>query len=117
MRAFMDEDFMLHTETARKLYHSFAEGMPVLDYHCHISPGEIACDRKFENITQVWLGGDHYKWRLMRANGWRSGISLAMPRIGKNFRNGPKRWRWRWGIRCITGAIWNCSGFSDITEC
>ncbi len=69
MRAFMDADFMLHTEAARKLYHTFAEGMPVLDYHCHISPEEIACDRRFENITQIWLGGDHYKWRLMRANG------------------------------------------------
>lgn len=69
MRAFMDENFMLHSETAQRLYHTFAEGMPILDYHCHISPEEIARDRRFENLTQVWLGGDHYKWRLMRANG------------------------------------------------
>lgn len=69
MRTFMDEDFMLHSETARKLYHSWAEGLPVLDYHCHISPEDIARDRRFENITRIWLGGDHYKWRLMRAAG------------------------------------------------
>lgn len=69
MRTFMDEDFMLHSETARKLYHSWAEGLPILDYHCHISPEDIARDRRFENITRIWLGGDHYKWRLMRAAG------------------------------------------------
>lgn len=65
----MDEDFVLQTETARKLYHSYAENMPVLDYHCHINPEEIAKDRHFDNITQVWLGGDHYKWRFMRSCG------------------------------------------------
>lgn len=69
MRAFMDENFMLHSGTAQRLYHTYAEGMPILDYHCHISPKEIALDRRFENLAQVWLGGDHYKWRLMRANG------------------------------------------------
>ncbi len=69
MKKFMDEDFVLQTETARKLYHSFAENMPVLDYHCHINPEEIAKDRHFDNITQVWLGGDHYKWRFMRSCG------------------------------------------------
>lgn len=69
MKAFMDEDFLLTTETAKRLYHGYAEKMPVLDYHCHINPREIAEDRKFENITQVWLGGDHYKWRQMRSNG------------------------------------------------
>lgn len=69
MKQFMDKDFLLSTESARMLYHDFAENMPVLDYHCHINPQEIAEDRKFENITQVWLGGDHYKWRQMRSNG------------------------------------------------
>ncbi len=69
MKAFLDEDFLLSTETAKKLYHEYAAVMPILDYHCHINPEEIANDRKFDNITQVWLGGDHYKWRLMRANG------------------------------------------------
>lgn len=69
MKQFMDEEFLLSTETAKKLYHEYAKGMPILDYHCHINPQEIYEDRKFENITQVWLGGDHYKWRQMRSNG------------------------------------------------
>lgn len=69
MEKFMGPDFLLSTETARKLYHETAERIPIIDYHCHISPQEIAEDRKFDNITQVWLGGDHYKWRLMRAAG------------------------------------------------
>lgn len=69
MKAFMDQDFLLETETARKLYHEYAAEMPIIDYHCHINPQEIAEDKKFENITQVWLGGDHYKWRQMRSNG------------------------------------------------
>jgi glucuronate isomerase len=65
----MDENFLLSTECARKLYHEFAERMPILDYHCHINPQEIAKNRQFQNITEVWLGGDHYKWRQMRSNG------------------------------------------------
>ena len=69
MKAFMDEEFLLSTPTAQKLYHEYAEKMPVLDYHCHLNPQEIYEDRKYENITQVWLGGDHYKWRQMRSNG------------------------------------------------
>ena len=69
MKAFMDRDFLLTTETAKHLYHDFAAGMPVIDYHCHLDPKEIWEDRRFENITQIWLGGDHYKWRLMRSAG------------------------------------------------
>lgn len=69
MKAFMDNDFLLNTDTAKELYHNFAEQTPILDYHCHINPQEIAENRQFENITQVWLGGDHYKWRQMRSNG------------------------------------------------
>lgn len=69
MKAFMDQDFLLSSEAAKKLYHDYAEKTPILDYHCHINPKEIAENRKFENITQVWLGGDHYKWRQMRSNG------------------------------------------------
>ena len=62
------EDFLLKTKTAKRLY-NVAKDMPIIDYHCHIDPREIAENRKFDNITQVWLGGDHYKWRLMRSNG------------------------------------------------
>lgn len=69
MKTFMDKDFLLSTDTAKELYHDIAGRMPIVDYHCHIDPKEIAENRKFENITQVWLGGDHYKWRQMRANG------------------------------------------------
>ncbi len=69
MRAFMDSDFLLTTETAKKLYHRYAEVTPILDYHCHLDPRDIAEDRHFDNIAQVWLGGDHYKWRQMRSNG------------------------------------------------
>lgn len=69
MKTFMDKDFLLSTDTAKALFHNYAEGTPILDYHCHINPKEIYDDRKFENITQVWLGGDHYKWRQMRSNG------------------------------------------------
>ncbi len=65
----MDQDFLLSTETAKTLYHEVAETLPIIDYHCHINPQEIWEDRKFETLTQVWLGGDHYKWRLMRTCG------------------------------------------------
>ncbi len=78
MKAFMDKDFILETETAQHLYHDYAAKMPLIDYHCHISPKEIYEDRRFNNLVEVWLGGknpdgsyfgDHYKWRLMRSNG------------------------------------------------
>ena len=68
-RKFLDEEFLLSTEAARELYHVYAEKQPILDYHCHVSPREIAEDWQFDNITQVWLAGDHYKWRQMRSNG------------------------------------------------
>ncbi len=67
--AFINDDFLLTTDTARELYHGYAEKMPIIDYHCHLPPAEIAEDKTWENIAQVWLGGDHYKWRQMRSNG------------------------------------------------
>jgi len=69
MKKFMDENFLLQTETAQKLYHEHAAKMPIFDYHCHINPKDIADDRKFNTITEIWLAGDHYKWRGMRTNG------------------------------------------------
>jgi glucuronate isomerase len=66
---FINENFMLQTETARQLYHQHAKSMPIIDYHCHLSPKEIAENIQFQDITQLWLGGDHYKWRALRANG------------------------------------------------
>ena len=69
MRAFMDQDFLLKSETAKRLYHEHGAKMPIIDYHCHVDPREIFEDRRFENIYQIWLEGDHYKWRVMRSNG------------------------------------------------
>ncbi len=69
MKPFMDQNFLLNTETARMLYHEAAKDCPIIDYHCHLSPREIWEDIRYDNITQVWLGGDHYKWRLMRSAG------------------------------------------------
>ena len=69
MKPFLDEDFLLKTDTAKRLYHEHAAKMPIIDYHCHINPADIAGDRRYTDISEVWLGGDHYKWRLIRANG------------------------------------------------
>ena len=69
MKKFMDDEFLLNTETACRLFNDYAKNAPIIDYHCHINPKEIAQNRHFENITQVWLGGDHYKWRFMRSCG------------------------------------------------
>lgn len=69
MSIFMDDNFLLNTDTAHKLYHDYAKSCPIIDYHCHISPKEIYENLHYESITQVWLGGDHYKWRLMRCAG------------------------------------------------
>ncbi|MBO4590172.1 MAG: glucuronate isomerase [Bacteroidaceae bacterium] len=69
MKEFMDENFLLTTETAQHLYHDHAKKMPIIDYHCHLVPQMVAEDHKFRSITELWLGGDHYKWRAMRTNG------------------------------------------------
>jgi glucuronate isomerase len=69
MKKFMDKDFLLDTPTARKLFNDYAEKLPIIDYHCHIDPQEIYEDKHYDNITQVWLYGDHYKWRAIRSNG------------------------------------------------
>ena len=69
MKEFLSEDFLLSNKTAQTLYHDYAKEMPIYDYHCHIPPQDIAENRQFRNLTHIWLGGDHYKWRAMRANG------------------------------------------------
>ena len=69
MREFMCDDFLLMTDTAKTLYHNYAKNMPIYDFHCHLNPKEIYENKKYKNITEVWLGGDHYKWRAMRSNG------------------------------------------------
>ena len=71
--SFLDKDFLLENEPARELFHNYAEKMPIIDFHCHLNPEEIYENKKFDNITKIWLNegnyGDHYEWRLMRANG------------------------------------------------
>jgi glucuronate isomerase len=67
--AYPDENFLLYSPTARRLFHEIAKDQPIIDYHCHLSPREIATNHRWENLSEIWLGGDHYKWRLMRANG------------------------------------------------
>ncbi len=69
MKKFINEDFLLQTKTARNLYHEHAEGLPIIDYHCHLDPKMVADDHMFRSITELWLGCDHYKWRALRANG------------------------------------------------
>ncbi len=69
MKKFLDDNFVLQTKTAQILFHEYAKDMPIIDYHCHLNPKEIADDKKFDNLAQIWLYGDHYKWRAMRTNG------------------------------------------------
>ena len=69
MKKFLDQDFLLHSSTAQQLYHEYAQPMPIIDYHCHLPPDQIAADKKFSTLTEIWLYGDHYKWRAMRTNG------------------------------------------------
>ena len=69
MKKFMDADFLLENDVAKKLYHDYAEKMPIYDYHCHIPPAQIAENHQFANIGELMLGGDHYKWRVMLSNG------------------------------------------------
>lgn len=69
MKPFMDENFLLNTKTAQELYHNHAAHLPIIDYHCHLNPQLVADDYRFKSITEIWLGGDHYKWRALRSNG------------------------------------------------
>ena len=85
------EDFLLQNDGAVRLYHEYARDMPIIDYHCHLPPGEIDEDHKFGDLTQIWLYGDHYKWRAMRAGGvaerYCTGDASDWEKLG---RNGPQ---------------------------
>ena len=100
---FFNEDFMLKNKTAKKLYHKFAEGLPIIDYHCHIPPEQIAEDHRFSGITELMLGGDHYKWRAMRSFGieekyfssfWDAQPSTAVFPMDAHLRTVCPLWRW-----------------------
>ena len=69
MKPFLDKDFLLNDEVSQALFHNYAEKLPIIDYHCHVSPKDIADNKQYSNITELWLGGDHYKWRAMRSFG------------------------------------------------
>ena len=103
MQKFMDDTFMLYNETGRRLYESCRE-IPIFDYHCHLSAKEIYENKKPSNLTELWLSGDHYKWRIMRAHG------IEEEMIMKNSMLTPERCRRRWATLCSTGPIWNYSG-------
>ena len=121
MKAFMDKDFMLQTPTAQHLYHTYAAGMPICDYHCHIPPREIYENRKFENITQVWLGGrnpdgtifgDHYKWRVMRSNGVPEEYITGTKPDRERFQKFAEALPMAIGNpSCTTGPTWSCNTY------
>ena len=77
-RAFLDQEFLLETSVASDLYHRFAEPLPIIDYHSHLLPRHMATDHRFRSITELWLDGDHYKWRAMRANGEDESVITGM---------------------------------------
>ena len=97
MKPFMDQDFLLENDVAKKLYHEYAENMPIYDYHCHISPRMIYENYQFQNIGELMLGGDHYKWRVMLSNG-----------VDEKFIRGDASS----ATRCFTGRIWSCAACS-----
>ena len=102
---FIHKDFLLENEAAKRLFHDYAEDMPIIDYHCHLSPQEIAEDLKWENLAQIWLGGDHYKMALYAKQRYRmKSILPEMLPTGRSFRNLRKPCPIFSGIPCITGA-------------
>lgn len=108
MATFMTEDFLLKNDIARTLYHKYAAPMPIYDFHCHLSPQEIADDRRFDNLGQIWLEGDHYKWRALRS----AGVDESLI-TGKETSDYEKYMAWAntvpktLGNRCITGRTLN----------
>ena len=102
---FLSEDFLLKDEWAKKLYHSYAKKMPIIDYHCHLDPKEIYENKNFENITEAWLGGDHYKWRLMRACGVPEEKITGNASDFEKFQHGVKLYQRSLAIHSIRGPI------------
>ena len=115
MKAFMDKDFLLNTETAKVLYHEVSEHCPIIDYHCHLSPREIYENIRYDNITQVWLGGDHYKWRLMRSAGVPEKYITGDASDYEKFEKYAEVLARPSAIPCIIGAIWSCAASLAMT--
>lgn len=116
MKAFMDRDFLLENETARTLFHKYAENQPIYDYHNHLPPREIAERKQYENLTQLWLAADHYNGAPCAPAAWTSGTSPAMHRSTRNSRSGRRSCRSLSAARCTIGRIWNCSGILKYTR-
>ena len=117
MKNFINDDFLLGSRTARRLYHEYAENQPIIDFHCHLSPAMIADDRQFDNLGQAWLEGDHYKWRAMRTNGISEHYCTGDATPAEKFENGLKQFRQLSGIPCTTGPTSNWRGISGYTTC
>ncbi len=108
MKNFMDGNFLLQTETSQKLYHEHAAKMPIIDYHCHLIPQMVAEDYQFKSLTEIWLGGDHYKWRAMRTNGVDERFCTGKDTTDwEKFEKWPKRYLILSVIRCTTGPTLN----------
>src|SRR5690606_37987608 len=117
MKPFLSEQFLLQTETARVLYHDFAASMPIIDYHNHLPPAEIAQDRRFENMTQLWLHGDHYKWRAMRANGIEEQFITGDADDETKFVKWAETVPYTMRNPLITGPTWSFGTLSGLPNC
>ena len=108
---FLDKNFLLENEIAKRLFHKFAKHQPIIDYHCHLDPAYLLENKQYKNLTQVWLNdkgaGDHYKWRLMRANGIEEELISGPGDDYEKFLAFVKQWRRRQVILFLNGLIWN----------
>jgi len=104
---FILDDFLLGNKQARRLYHKYAAKEPIFDYHCHIPPAEIASNRAFRNLFEIWLEGDHYKWRAMRTNGVAEKYVTGRPRRRRSSSPGLRPSPTCCAIHSITGRIWS----------
>lgn len=107
MKDFIHEDFLLETNSARRLFHEYAAEMPILDYHNHLAPEQISGNHQFTDITEVWLGGDHYKWRAMRSNGIPEDKITGSAPSRERFRAWAETLPQPCVIPFITGPIWS----------
>lgn len=107
MTPFMTEDFLLDTEFARRLYHDYAKDQPIFDYHCHLPPQQVAENYRFKNLYDIWLKGDHYKWRAMRTNGVPERLCTGEASDREKFNAWPLPFRIPLATRYTTGRIWS----------
>src|SRR5699024_6308170 len=105
MTSFISDHFLLQSDAAQRLYHNYAKTMPIIDYHCHLPPDEIAADKTFDNLSEIWLAGDHYKWRAMRTFGIDETTSPERHPIKRSFTNGLRPSPTPSATRSTTGLI------------